>query len=137
MVSSWPTAHRTLWAIVNILDILPHFAHMLGAATAQGWVGWGDDNMMITVLGLAHMLDATQLLRDGWGGGMITFSTNSLASGEQKVVRRFFQDFQNVLFFTCYSHILQFPLYFQQFRLTNNLMNTHKAPRRSVSRGPS
>ena len=28
---------------------------------------------MITFLALAHMLDATQLVRGGWGGGMITF----------------------------------------------------------------
>ena len=28
---------------------------------------------MITFLALAHMLDATQLVRGGWWGGMITF----------------------------------------------------------------
>ena len=42
-------------------------------ATGQGWVGGGE---MITFLALAHMLDATQLVRGGWGGvggGMITF----------------------------------------------------------------
>ena len=33
-------------------------------ATGQGWVGGG----MITFLALAHMLDATQLVRGGWGG---------------------------------------------------------------------
>ena len=33
--------------------------------------GWGGG--MITFLALAHMLDATQLVRGGWGGGMITF----------------------------------------------------------------
>ena len=56
-------------------------------ATGQGWVGGGDDNIpctcthvgcyatgqgwgggMITFLALAHMLDATQLVRGGWGG---------------------------------------------------------------------
>ena len=37
-------------------------------ATGQGWVGGG----MVTFLALAHMLDATQLVRGGWGG-MITF----------------------------------------------------------------
>ena len=33
--------------------------------------GWGGG--MIAFLALAHMLDATQLVRGGWGGGMITF----------------------------------------------------------------
>ena len=44
-------------------------AHVGCYATGQGWVGGG----MITFLALAHMLDATQLVRGGWGGGMKTF----------------------------------------------------------------
>ena len=46
-------------------DISPHFAHMLDATQlVRG--GWGGG--MITFLALAHMLDATQLVRGGWGG---------------------------------------------------------------------
>ena len=49
-------------------DISPDFAHMLDATQlVRG--GWGG---MITFLALAHMLDATQLVRGGVGG-MITF----------------------------------------------------------------
>ena len=88
---SWPTAHRTPWAFVRILtfhlilhtcwtvrnwsgvggggdDNIPcTCTHVGWYATGQGWVGG-----MITFLALAHMLDATQLVRGGWGG-MITF----------------------------------------------------------------
>ena len=39
--------------------------HVGCCATGQGWVGGG----MITFLALAHMLDAAQLVRGGWGGG--------------------------------------------------------------------
>ena len=60
-------------------------------ATGQGWVGWGDDNIpctcthvgcyatgqgwvgggMITFLALAHMLDATQLVRHSMCGSFV------------------------------------------------------------------
>ena len=43
-------------------------AHMLDAAQlVRG--GWGGGGGMITFLALAHMLDAAQLVRGGWGGG--------------------------------------------------------------------
>ena len=46
-------------------DNIPCFAHMLDATQlVRG--GWGGG--MITFLALAHMLDATQLVRGGWGG---------------------------------------------------------------------
>ena len=44
--------------------------HMLNA-TQLVWGGWGGG--MITFLALVHMLNATQLVWGGWGGGMITF----------------------------------------------------------------
>ena len=66
--SSWPTAHRTPWAFVHILTfhLMLHTCWML-----RNWSGVGGGGM-ITFLALAHMLDATQLVRGGWGG-MITF----------------------------------------------------------------
>ena len=40
-------------------------------ATQLVWGGWGGG--MITFLALVHMLNATQLVWGGWGWGMITF----------------------------------------------------------------
>ena len=62
---SWPTAHRTPWAFVHILTfhLILHTCWML-----RNWSGVGGGGM-ITFLALAHMLDATQLVRGGWGGG--------------------------------------------------------------------
>ena len=64
-LGSWPTAHRTPWAFVHILTfhLILHTCWML-----RNWSGVGGGGM-ITFLALAHMLDATQLVRGGWGGG--------------------------------------------------------------------
>ena len=35
----------------------------------RNWSGVGGGGGMITFLALAHMLDAAQLVRGGWGGG--------------------------------------------------------------------
>ena len=62
---------------------------------------------MITFLALAHMLDATQMV---WGGGGDNVSrTNSLASGEQKIVWRGISGlpkrfFLHVIPISCSSH---------------------------------
>ena len=59
-------------------------AHMLDATQlVRG--GWGG---MTTFLALAHMLDATQLVRGGWGG-MITFLALAHMLDATQVVKDF------------------------------------------------